>query len=269
MSFGNPPQTDEKVASAVSLQPPNYREDAPYPPPADPEHGRPCHRRRRIRRLCHFFVASLFIWVTARHVLRHCERRRFGPPPPHFDGAHWVSLRCCWSGQVARLTLPQGPDFDLGIPRTHPGEDIDSCVESADWTEIDRPEVHDPHEFPVWQRAELSLPSDAADIFLLSRGMHAVGHLQVVEATDREDIGVEVVVGYNDFDDIFERSSLCTLRRGDNGHGIGIFVRDFICPFRACSLTCDWSTDTQIRPSPRPSPSQTRHNILQHHSFPP
>lgn len=139
----------------------------------------------------------------------------------------------------ARLTLLQGPDFDLGVPRTHPGESIDSCIESADWTEIDPPEVHNPHEFPVWQRAELSLPTDAEDIFLLSRGVHALGHLLIIEAADREDIGVEVVVGYHDVGDLFERSNLCTLRRGDNGHGIGIFVSDLICHsfFGACWLT--------------------------------
>ena len=91
----------------------------------------------------------------------------------------------------------------------------------------------------MWQRAELSLPSDADDIFLLSRGVHALGHLQIIEVADREDIGVEVVVGYHDVGDLFERSNLCTLRRGDNGHGIGIFVSDLICHsfFGACWLT--------------------------------
>jgi len=79
----------------------------------------------------------------------------------------------------------------------------------------------------VWQRAELSLPTDAEDIFLLSRGVHALGHLLITEAADREDIGVEVIVGYHDVGDLFERSSLCTLNRGDNGHGIGIFTPRF------------------------------------------
>ena len=81
----------------------------------------------------------------------------------------------------------------------------------------------------MWQQAELSLPSDADDIFLLSRGVHAFGHLQIIEAADREDIGVGVVVGYHDNSDLFERSSVCTLRRGDNGHGISIFVSNLIC----------------------------------------
>jgi hypothetical protein len=79
----------------------------------------------------------------------------------------------------------------------------------------------------VWKRTELSLPSDADDIFLLSRGFHALGHLQIIEAADREDIGVEVVVGYHDVGDLFERSSVCTLSRGDNGHGIAIFTPRF------------------------------------------
>lgn len=138
-------------------------------------------------------------------------------------------LELVWTSP--KLTHPQGPDFDLGLPRTHPGESIDSCVESADWTEIDPPETHHPHGFPVWQRAELSLPADADDIFLLSRGFHASGHLLITEAADREDIGIEVVVGYNDVGDLFERSSLCTLRRGDKGYGIGIFVSSLVCQY--------------------------------------
>ena len=80
----------------------------------------------------------------------------------------------------------------------------------------------------MWQKSELSLPVDAEDVFLLSRGFHAFGHLQIVEAADREDIGVEVIVGYHDIGDIFERSSLCTLRRGDDGHGVGIFVSSLL-----------------------------------------
>ncbi|KAH8993594.1 hypothetical protein EDB86DRAFT_3103177 [Lactarius hatsudake] len=209
MSFAQPTQSDEKVALAPTVQPPSYQITAeqPYPPPGDAESGQPVHRRRRFRRFFHFFFAALFIWVTARHVIRHCRMRRFGPP--HFGGIH------------------EGSDFGLAIPRTRPGESIDSCVESADWTEIDPRDSHHPHGFSVWQQAELSLPADADDIFLLSRGLHAFGHLEIIEAADREDIGVEVVVGYHDDSGLFERSSVCTLRRGDNGYGIGIFTPRF------------------------------------------
>ena len=89
MSFVKPIQTDEKVAFAPTVQPPSYRMTTPSAD-AESEPGRPIHRRR-FRRLCHFFIAALFIWVTARHVLRHCEERKFGRS--HFDRVHWVSLR--------------------------------------------------------------------------------------------------------------------------------------------------------------------------------
>ena len=110
MSFGQPTHTYEKVASAATVRPPSYQPttEVPFPPPANAELGRPIenavNRRRRFRRLCHFFIASLFIWVTARHVLRHCEKRRFGPQ--HFDNVHWVSLRWRWFRQTHRLTPP-------------------------------------------------------------------------------------------------------------------------------------------------------------------
>lgn len=79
--------TDEKVAPVPTVELPNYQ--LVIPTLQDVRH--PVHRRRPLRRLFHFFLAALFIWVTARHIIRHCERRRFGPP--HFDGLHWVNLR--------------------------------------------------------------------------------------------------------------------------------------------------------------------------------
>lgn len=84
MSFVQP--ADEKVEPAPTVQPPSCQITTTL---QDVRH--PIHHRRPLRRLFHFFLAALFIWVTARHILRHCERRRFGPP--HFDGLHWVNLR--------------------------------------------------------------------------------------------------------------------------------------------------------------------------------
>ena len=84
MSF----QTDEKVALApqATMQPDSYQITT-TPKAVEPA---VYYRRRRYRRIFHFFFAALFIWVGARHLLRHCERRRFGP---HFDSLHWVSRR--------------------------------------------------------------------------------------------------------------------------------------------------------------------------------
>lgn len=92
MSFGQPTQiddkvADEKVALAPTVQPPSYQITSTTSDVEPAIH----YRRRRLRRLFHFSFAALFIWVAARHVLRHCERRRFGPP--HLDSFHWVSLR--------------------------------------------------------------------------------------------------------------------------------------------------------------------------------
>jgi hypothetical protein len=102
---------------------------------------------------------------------------------------------------------------------------IDACVESADWTDYDPGEGHYPRKFEVWRRTELSLPSAADDIFLLSRGFNVFGALHVVEAANRDDVGVEVIVGSNEHSDLFEKMRVCTLRpRIGDGHGVGVFV---------------------------------------------
>jgi len=76
----------------------------------------------------------------------------------------------------------------------------------------------------VWRRAELSLPSSTDDIFLFSQGFNAVGWLHVTEAPDRDDIGIEVIVGSGEDNFLFESTKVCTLHRQDNGHGVGILV---------------------------------------------
>jgi hypothetical protein len=55
-------------------------------------------------------------------------------------------------------------------------------------------------------------------------GLNALGLLHVVEAPDRDDIGVEVVVGFGEGNPLFESTKVCTLHRQGNGHGVGILV---------------------------------------------
>jgi hypothetical protein len=122
-----------------------------------------------------------------------------------------------------------------------PRETIDSCVESGNWTIIDPPKWHRPHpfeKFEEFQRTELTLPGDTGDIFLHSRGIHAVGVLDVVEVADREDIGIDVIVGRNKDSDLLQRSSFCTLSRGENGHGLGIFVSSQQTRLLTCVCSC-------------------------------
>lgn len=121
-----------------------------------------------------------------------------------------------------------------------PSETIDACVEPDDWTEFDPPSegLHH-HRFDVWRRTEFSLPSTSDDIFLFSRGFRSHrgvnGVLHVVEAADRDDIGVEVIVGSLEKSHLFEKVKLCKLHRGDNGHGVGILVS---CLRLLCSCSC-------------------------------
>jgi hypothetical protein len=205
--------TEEKVAPAPSAQPPSYQvaAEAPAPPAPGPpehdEHGHPKRCRRRCRRFGHFLAAAFLLWLAARFIVRHCELRRMGPPhhPGHF---------------------PWGPgrgDHE-GHHHHHPPGKIDSCVDSADWAEFDPGERHFPHRPDVWRRTELSLPSSSDDIFLFSQGFNAIGLLNVVEAPDRDDIGVEVIVGSGDDELLFESTKVCTFRRQDNGHGVGILT---------------------------------------------
>jgi len=75
-------------------------------------------------------------------------------------------------------------------------------------------------------------PKHPDDIFLVSKGFNAMGVLHITEAADREDIGVEVIVGFHENSDTFEKMRLCTLRRGDKGHGVGILIPPFRHRFR-------------------------------------
>jgi len=51
--------------------------------------------------------------------------------------------------------------------------------------------------------------------------------MHLVEAPGRDDIGVEITVGSSKDSDLFKRTNLCTLRRGKDGHGVGIFTHPF------------------------------------------
>lgn len=69
---------DEKAASSPPVLPPSYQV-APEPvslSSADPESDQPNRPRRRRRRLFHFLFISLFVWLTGRHLLRHCDLRQ-------------------------------------------------------------------------------------------------------------------------------------------------------------------------------------------------
>jgi len=74
--------------------PPCYQaasEASPLPPAdAEPDQSRCCRHRRRCRRFGHFFIALLFLWLTARYIVRHCQLRRFAHP--HTDDFPWVGF---------------------------------------------------------------------------------------------------------------------------------------------------------------------------------
>jgi hypothetical protein len=61
-----------------------------------------------------------------------------------------------------------------------------------------------------------------------------MGVLRVNESADRQDIGVEVIVGFHENSDAFKKTRLCTLRRGNDGHGVGVFVSGSRSPFPSC-----------------------------------
>lgn len=94
--------TDDKVDTKVEpvspdQLPPSYEatSEAAPPPSADSE-SRCSRHRRRCRRFGHFFVALLFLWLTARYIVRHCQLRRFAHPHDvHADDSPWVCISQC------------------------------------------------------------------------------------------------------------------------------------------------------------------------------
>jgi hypothetical protein len=87
--------------------------------------------------------------------------------------------------------------------------------------------------------------------------------LHLVEAPDRDDIGVEVTVGSSKDSDLFKRTNLCTLRRGQDGHGVGIFVSISKAPlYFGFVFTCK-PIDSSIQTSlPRPGVVVFQHQRL-------
>ena len=115
-------------------------------------------------------------------------------------------------------------------------------MDAGDWSEYKPDEGHHHHDkFDAWRRTELSLSSSADDIFLLSKGFNAWGVLHLTEAPDREDIGIDVIVGFHEDSDAFEKTKVCTLSRGDKGHGLGILVsglRNFVSSNKVRAHMC-------------------------------
>ena len=95
-------KADSKVDPLPSDQlPPSYQaasEAAAPPPPADSEpdkSSRCCRGRGRCSRYVHFIipVAVVALWLVTRHVVMHCQQRRFAHP--HLDDdddSPWVGL---------------------------------------------------------------------------------------------------------------------------------------------------------------------------------
>jgi hypothetical protein len=114
-------KVDLKVESSLlsdDLPPPSYQvtSEAP-PPPAHPGSEQHSCCRRRCRRFGHLFIAGLFLWLTARYIVRHCELRRFGSPHP--DDFPWVCLL-----QYRLLTSPDRtplPFFRAILPGSFSG----------------------------------------------------------------------------------------------------------------------------------------------------
>ncbi|KAI0284577.1 hypothetical protein BGY98DRAFT_947614 [Russula aff. rugulosa BPL654] len=206
--------TDEKADSKVDplpsdQLPPSYQaaSEAAAPPPSadsEPDKSRCCRRRGRCSRYIHFIipVAVVALWLVTRYIVMHCQQRRFAHP--HLD---------------------DDDDSPWGLhPPGHPpgrgghgplGDHIDTCVDSTDWVDFEPVEGFHPPGFETWQRAELSLPSSADDIFLFSPGFHSGGILHLV------------TVGSSKDSDLLKKMELCTLRRGKDGHGVGIFTKPF------------------------------------------
>jgi hypothetical protein len=99
MSFNHPVQAspfpvDEKAAPLPSGLPPSYQviAEATSPStaaPPEPDEPNRSRRRRCYRRLSHFLLVTLFVWLAGRYLLHHCRQRMFGAT--YHDPASWVS----------------------------------------------------------------------------------------------------------------------------------------------------------------------------------
>jgi hypothetical protein len=80
-------------------------------------------------------------------------------------------------------------------------------------------------------QTSFNIPGDADLVYIFKRGALGDGSLHLTQSTEPGDsIHVRVVVRYNS-DDVLAAADVCLFTRGENQHGIGIFVRFPFAPF--------------------------------------
>lgn len=87
-----------------------------------------------------------------------------------------------------------------------------------------------------WEvETEFTLPADADNLYLLSRGVSSVGSVEVHSSdADGDEVKVHVKALY-EWQSIIDEAEVCLLKREKNEHGVGIFVSALTFEARLCA----------------------------------
>jgi len=99
---------------------------------------------------------------------------------------------------------------------------IDNIVECKTWGRTAYPPSSIPGTtFLPWEVAELDVPMDERDLFVLARGSSPSGIVRFRESPDVKDLKVSVSV-HNRNEEALSSARVCLVERGDLGHGVAI-----------------------------------------------
>lgn len=105
-----------------------------------------------------------------------------------------------------------------GWPSHHDG-DINTCIHGDAWSDAERYD----HERSI-RKTSFDLPTSADLLYLLSRGHLSHGNLTVSQGDSIDDqVHIEVAVLYK-HQRVLDLANVCYVTRGDNEHGVGIYV---------------------------------------------
>ncbi|KAK7690183.1 hypothetical protein QCA50_006834 [Cerrena zonata] len=190
--WGTPVYQNANTAEKGAATPLLADHRATYPTPVEAPRPRRSCARKVFLHLIHFsIIAAVFYFLVPRFL----PGGKFHHPA---------------TGDMA--------DWGYGHDSPSPQE----CVDHADWTyEHQVPPRY--RQFRHYAHTSFDLPRYSSSLYFIARGVLSHGSIEIVnDGTDSQNVKVDVALLYN-LEDVFDRVDVCTLQRGEDKNGVGIF----------------------------------------------